>query len=620
MTLIRCFGVLFFSVALTSCTSDGNGGGGGGSDGTSCTGFCANASSFLSTVEVQRIIAQAVGEAQARNRNATIAVVDRVGNVLAVFRMGSAVNVTITSQRTPAVAGGLEGLAVDSTLAATAKAITGAYLSSEGNAFTSRTANQIVQEHFNPGETGQPGGPLFGVQFSQLPCSDFSADLTNPGTNGNFSPRSSPLGLSADPGGLPLYKGGTPVGAIGVIADGIYGIDLNITNFDSDTDELIALAGQTGFAPPVDVRADRITVDGKTLRYVDDENIFTSPASSADFASINGVAGTLVAIPNYFAGAIIAGVAFGQPASGIEPDQNAGNNFSGLDAFVFTDGAGTNLYPPTAGTQLTAQEVTTILQSALAIANKSRAQIRRPLGSQARVSISVVDTDGSILGIVRARDAPIFGTDVSLQKARTAVFFSRTTAAADLTGAGFGGRVTAVQLFVGGTALADGIAFSDRAGGNLSRPFYPDGIDGNPNGPFSNAFASWSPFSVGLQLELVIAELVSALGGVNNTGCGTISGLASIGNGIQIFPGSVPIYRGGTLIGGIGVSGDGVDQDDMISFLGVHEAGLILTTVNNAPVGIRADTLAPAGVNLRYVQCPQTPFLNSNEQNVCAGK
>ncbi|MFB3101377.1 MAG: heme-binding protein, partial [Gammaproteobacteria bacterium] len=375
----------------------------------------------------------------------------------------------------------------------------------------------------------------------------------------------------------------------------------------------------TGFAPPVDVRADRITVDGKTLRYVDDENIFTSPASSADFASINGVAGTLVAIPNYFAGAIIAGVAFGQPASGIEPDQNAGNNFSGLDAFVFTDGAGTNLYPPTAGTQLTAQEVTTILQSALAIANKSRAQIRRPLGSQARVSISVVDTDGSILGIVRARDAPIFGTDVSLQKARTAVFFSSTTAAADLTGAGFGGRVTDVQNFVGASALTDGIAFSDRSGGNLSRPFYPDGIDGNPNGPFSNPFANWSPFSVGLQLELVIAELVSALGGVNNTGCGTISGLSSLDNGIQIFPGSVPIYRGNTLIGGIGVSGDGVDQDDMISFLGVDTAGQSVN-VNNAPVGIRADTLSPQGVQLRYVQCPQTPFLNSNEQNVCAGK
>ena len=32
------------------------------------------------------------------------------------------------------------------------------------------------------------------------------------------------------------------------------------------------------------------------------------------------------------------------------------------------------------------------------------------------------------------------------------------------------------------------------------------------------------------------------------------------------------------MIGGIGVSGDGVDQDDMISFLGVHRAGERLNT------------------------------------------
>ena len=44
-------------------------------------------------------------------------------------------------------------------------------------------------------------------------------------------------------------------------------------------------------------------------------------------------------------------------------------------------------------------------------------------------------------------------------------------------------------------------------------------------------------------------------------------------NGVQIFPGGVPIYRGATLVGAIGVSGDGVDQDDMIAFLGVHDAG-----------------------------------------------
>jgi hypothetical protein len=96
-----------------------------------------------------------------------------------------------------------------------------------------------------------------------------------------------------------------------------------------------------------------------------------------------------------------------------------------------------------------------------------------------------------------------------------------------------------------------------------------------------------------------------------------------LANGIQIFPGSVPIYRGATLVGGIGVSGDGIDQDDMISFLGLHQAGLRLGTLGNADPARRADQIVVAvgnGVRLRYVNCPFAPFLGSNEQNVCQGK
>jgi hypothetical protein len=85
-------------------------------------------------------------------------------------------------------------------------------------------------------------------------------------------------------------------------------------------------------------------------------------------------------------------------------------------------------------------------------------------------------------------------------------------------------------------------------------------------------------------------------------------------NGIQIFPGGVPVYRASALIGAVGVSGDGVDQDDMVAFLGLANSGL-----GNAPASMRADQLAPQGTGLRYVQCPQSPFNGSTEQNVCAG-
>ncbi|HSD68027.1 MAG TPA: heme-binding protein [Woeseiaceae bacterium] len=620
-----------------------------------CNGSCADAPTSLSVSEVEGVIARGVAEAQARNAAATIAVVDRVGNVLAVFRMnGAATDVTVRSPGS-SIDGGLEGVnIVPGTLAAIAKAMTGAYLSTEGNAFSSRTASQIVQDHFNPQDPLQPGGPLFGVQFSQLPCSDLLNRYSGAIATG---PQRSPLGLSADPGGFPLYKSGTPVGGVGVISDALYSFDRDVSDIDGDDDELIAVAAMSSLAAPAERRANVIAVDGRSLRFADggEAQLQSNPATAPSFASIDNIAGVLVAVPGYAAASISAGTAFSQAASGIRADAL---DFPGLDAFVLVDGLDAERFRPLAGTDgvqaLTAAEVQQVLGSALRVANRSRAQIRQPAGTPARVSISVVDTNGVLLGLVRSRDAPVFGIDVSLQKARTATFFSSAAAAAALSGVPDatyldGGLVvlrkeplaqyvTGIRTFLGlPSALADGaIAFSDRAGGNLSRPYYPDGVSTNPHGPFSKPAGEWSPFSTGLQLDLVYNAIVQHVGFVQGLAaevpqnCTGVDGfdngfaqsgvIAALANGTQIFPGSVPIYRGTTLVGGIGVSGDGVDQDDMIAFLGVHDAAQQLGTINNAPVAMRADTLAPQGTHLRYVNCPVTPFLDSDAQNVCAGK
>ena len=147
------------------------------------------------------------------------------------------------------------------------------------------------------------------------------------------------------------------------------------------------------------------------------------------------------------------------------------------------------------------------------------------------------------------------------------------------------------------------------------------------HGPLSKSFSDneWSVFSSGLQLDLVYNQIIAHIAfalGLSNTDVGgnCVAGAPRIANGTQIFPGSVPIYRGDQLIGGIGVSGDGIDQDDMISFLGVHQAGIRLDgAINNAPKEIRADQLTPAGERLRYVQCPFAPFVDSDEERVCDG-
>jgi uncharacterized protein GlcG (DUF336 family) len=291
---------------------------------------------------------------------------------------------------------------------------------------------------------------------------------------------------------------------------------------------------------------------------------------------------------------------------------------------------------------LTQGEVTALLEEAFKVMSDARAQIRQPLNSRAQVTVSVVDTRGKILGMVRSPDAPLFGIDVSLQKARTVAFFSGAKAASDLAAnpsADVQSFVSATRTFLNNpSAFTGATAFGARSIANLARPFFPDGQDGNANGPLSRPIAQWSPFSTGLQSALVIANIGQHLTYIATGNpaaapdtaarCSFIpdtpSGQNRLQNGIQIFSGAVPIYKGNVLVGGIGVSGDGVDQDDMVSFLGLYNAGARTTTIGEAPAAIRADQIvipvSGSTVRLRYVNCPVAPFLSTSDANVCEGK
>ena len=638
---MRCRAVAAVSLAVAGC-------GGGSSSGGALevarnvgepAAIVANAN--LTEADVKRVLAQGIDQAQALGAPATLAVVDRVGNVLATYQMAGSprLEVAAPERSFDTRPTGLDGLAFEpdtsegrrfAEAVAVGKAQTGAYLSSNGNAFSTRTAGQIVQENFNPGELNQPAGPLFGVQFSQLVCSDFSASAVPMGSAG---PKPSALGLAADPGGFPLYKDGALVGGVGVVADGRYSLDADILDLDLDVDEQVALAATFGFAPPLGIRADRITLDGKTLRFTDVEyrHLARDPATAPDFAAAVRDAVT-----------VRSGTVFGGPESGIRPAAG----FEGLDAFVFVDERNEPRYSIREGdgpTALTAPEVRQLLTSALQVANRARSQIRRPLGAAARVTVAVVGRNGAVLGMLRSRDGPVFGADVALQKARTAAFFSSSDAMSYLdqqpvvryeniapgrASVDMSTYVALARTFLGPDAFSGNIAFTSRAVGNLARPFYPDGIGVNANGPFSRPLVEWSVFSTGLQLDVSLNRvLLAVLAALTETPtapaghCVGENGDQRLANGMQIFPGGVPIYRQRELAGAIGVSGDGVDQDDMVAFLGVHDAGVALDgSINNAPYDMRADTLAPQGERLRYVQCPQSPFLDDATHEPCAGK
>ncbi|HEX8163809.1 MAG TPA: heme-binding protein [Pyrinomonadaceae bacterium] len=538
----------------------------------------------LTADDVRAVIAQAVSAAVALNRAVTVAVTDKEGNVLGVFRMNGATEraqfrggtafTQTPDAATGLVAQGLEGTSLNPALnparrAAISKAGTAAFFSTQGNAFTARTAGFIIQEHFPPGVANQPSGPLYGVQFSQLECSD----VKKPGL---------PFGLAADPGSVPLYKNGVHSGGVGVEGDGLYAVDRDPADSDKPFEELIAVAAARGYEAPASIRADNILVGGIRLPYANATDADAPRPATLPFASLPGALDAdfplRAAQPSHFVPATVGGV-------------------NGAVDLRFSPFRGSTSGSANA---LGAADVTAILAQAARQADVTRAAIRNPLGSAARVSIAVVDADGQVLGIFRTADAPVFGFDVSAQKARTAAFASRSDAAAKLRAAGFSNY--ADRAAADGIRFDGSIAFSDRAGGFLHRPFLPDGIDGTQAGPLSTPLDRWSVFNVGLQLDLLKANLEATLAAPPsspaNLPCTPIPNLP---NGMQIFPGSVPLYRNGELVGGIGVSGDGVEQDDLIAAAGA--VGFA------PPESIRADQFFVRGVRLPFLKFPRSPNL-----------
>jgi hypothetical protein len=80
-----------------------------------------------------------------------------------------------------------------------------------------------------------------------------------------------------------------------------------------------------------------------------------------------------------------------------------------------------------------------------------------------------------------------------------------------------------------------------------------------------------------------------------------VPGEPRLRNGITIFPGGIPLYKGGRLAGAIGHLGDGVDQDDLIATAG--------TVGFEAPPERRSDQLMVRSVRLPYVKLPRHPEL-----------
>lgn len=269
------------------------------------------------------------------------------------------------------------------------------------------------------------------------------------------------------------------------------------------------------------------------------------------------------------------------------------------------------LVTPHAGTGLSADDVMTIITQAFDEANLVRAAIRLPFSSTTRMVIGVADRDGNVLGLFRMPDSTIFSIDVAVSKARNTAYYADA------------GQVQDIDLVDdnrdGIPDLAAGVAFTNRTFRFLGLPFYPEGQDGLQPGAFSQLRdgvpgVNYDPFSLATLGAPQPASAFTSVVGFDafNPGSNFREGQSPgvvIANqsGIVFFPGSTPLYLdingdgiAAELVGGFGISGDGVDQDDVVTTFGA--VGFL------PPIQVtRADLVFVRGIRLPYLKFLRNP-------------
>lgn len=450
----------------------------------------------LTAAEAQSIITNAATAAAGEGMAAVV--VDRPGNILAIFRRSQAKDSDVEM--------------------ALSLARTGAYFSMAHTPLSSRTVRAMSRPNLPEGVANQPAGPLYGIENSNRGCPLNNVTQLQPVTVPSGAYKRFSNGIATVPGGVGLYRNGeTVIGGVGV-----YGLGDDLDEYAS------VMAGFPSFFVHLPLpEPGAIYVGGLRLPFV-----FFAP------------------LPGY---KIPAGLSPGPaPGSG----QITYGPMGPVDGQPAPDGY---LVGPAAGQQLSLTDVTTIMDNSIQTALLARAALRLPVGMRTTMVISVSDLDGTILALYRMPDATTFSLDVAMTKARNMVYFSGPNRdPAELPGVPMNTAVTSRTIGYG------------------SQPFYPSGFFNSQPGPFYDTLFNLdtaNPCTQGHQPA------------------------NSNQSGIAFFPGALPLYRNGQVIGGVGVSGDGVEQDDFVAAAGARGF--------EAPAGIRADQIFIRGVRLPYLKFPR---------------
>src|SRR5258707_430131 len=220
----------------------------------------------LQTSDVQNIVQAAVNSV---NVDMTVAVVDRAGLVLGVFR----------TQNAPVTAVGNFGQLQDANEVAVALARTGAFFSNDQAPLSSRTVRFISGIHFPPGVMNQPPADLYGIENTNRGCT-----LINDPNFPNKIPPSLALGggfglgvitgkadvmdsnaAAVNPGGVPIFYKNVVVGGIGVVTASS---NLNVAEYAAFAGSTAARSGPTDTFGPTPAAPGVVFIGGIALAFV----------------------------------------------------------------------------------------------------------------------------------------------------------------------------------------------------------------------------------------------------------------------------------------------------------------------------------------------------------------
>ena len=507
---------------------------------------CDDGGSPAPSLTASEVLSIATVALRSHDTASTAAVVDRAGRPLIIMRK-------------PGVTDANDELAVG-------VARTAAFFSHNQAPLSSRTVRFISGIHFPPGITNTASAALYGIENTNRGC-DFNVAF-EPG-------KCIPRARSVAPAAV-CAAGSTSGCGTGIVTGKQFPNDSNPNSVNA------------GGVPLYRVQVNgNVVSNGQLLGAVgvigtsDDPQHAEYAAASGAFAAIGNGVVPVPFFPLPFPGNVFIdgirlpflgpdirltfneqGVPNGVTLRGVTPPSSFPSVFVALGPFNGGCAANEDLVKARAGSGgLSQADVEGIVARAIATSKKTRAAIRLPLNRYARMAIAVADTNGDIIALHRMPDSTVFSVDVAVAKARNVIYFSKR---------GIGSVVPA------------NTAVSNRTIGFGAQPFYPPGIDSEVFDPEAGPWYE----------SLFVHDLLNAC---------TQGDEASNPNqnGIVFFAGSTPLYRNGTLIGGLGISGDGIEQDDYVTYFA---AGPFLP-----PQNIWADRLIVNGARLPMFKFPRHP-------------